>query len=546
MASTYKTPAPCHELFGTWKVVASDANGAFAINASGRLCSWTIETTTNACKISASAVWRALLGRDPAPSELHHLQMSLYERKGKQILHLQGVPGGGWRRSPTPDGARLFMHTYRKQGRGFSERNRQAAAAAAVVGAGFGLGTLALYHQKSARRMTAEANSPQTNPVPGNPAFVTTTVQPPVTKQLVLYDASDQKVAQGATLLNKQGMGTWFQTLFGSHEYNSMTRTQQSFTISGTQLIAENKQVFEMGTFTTPTVKQLVDWAEKLPTTNSPLLLHFVQGDVSELQADPKNNGAMFQVASQFNCLEFVGPSVTPEQGIGVYAGDHTQGPACSIGAAAGTLYRNYFVPMPSGKVGQSEHEQINNLAGIKAEFKEWFDDTGGYTIASAATMQAMNTELSAMEREPLMLKLRVGLHLGTQVTSSSWGKNVLDDKQQRVSQLFGSACSVTYSNLDTEIWRPFASMIQDGCYLATVAAALLNRAKFPDLVGSNKLYLTMVGGGAFGNDQQWILDAMHSALFKYRDTGLEVYIVYYYRDNIKPYQERLREFVLN
>jgi hypothetical protein len=46
----------------------------------------------------------------------------------------------------------------------------------------------------------------------------------------------------------------------------------------------------------------------------------------------PENAGALFQVASQFNLLEMVSPSVTPEDGVTRYQDDHTQGPACAIG----------------------------------------------------------------------------------------------------------------------------------------------------------------------------------------------------------------------
>lgn len=40
----------------------------------------------------------------------------------------------------------------------------------------------------------------------------------------------------------------------------------------------------------------------------------------------PSNAGAVFQVASQFNCLEMVGPGSRPEDGVTIYSKDHTQG----------------------------------------------------------------------------------------------------------------------------------------------------------------------------------------------------------------------------
>jgi hypothetical protein len=252
----------------------------------------------------------------------------------------------------------------------------------------------------------------------------------------------------------------------------------------------------------------------------------------------------MFQVASQFNCLEFTMPSVLPEAGIAHYVGDRTQGPACAIGAAAGLLYRNYFVPMPNGSTGQSRDNQINNLAEIKAEFKEWFDDRGGYTVCGPKKLNRITKELKKMDKTALIHKLRLGLHLNTEVTSQFWGNDRNIRAEQRVSQLFGSACSVAYSGGSPEQWAPFASMILEACYLGTVAAALYNRAKYPNRPGSNKLFLTMVGGGVFGNEGKWIRAAMKSAFARYRNCGLEVYLVIY-KGKGKSYRKELKEFML-
>jgi len=78
------------------------------------------------------------------------------------------------------------------------------------------------------------------------------------------------------------------------------------------------------------------------PTGPVRLRLREVVADVKALHADPGNAGAVFQVASQFNLLEMIGPMVTPEDGIARYETDQTQGPACAMACAAGTIYRNY------------------------------------------------------------------------------------------------------------------------------------------------------------------------------------------------------------
>lgn len=68
-----------------------------------------------------------------------------------------------------------------------------------------------------------------------------------------------------------------------------------------------------------------------------------VVGCAKTLHLNPRHRGAVFQVASQFNCLEMVGPGSAPEGGVTCYAKDHTQGPACAMACPAATVYRNYF-----------------------------------------------------------------------------------------------------------------------------------------------------------------------------------------------------------
>jgi len=86
--------------------------------------------------------------------------------------------------------------------------------------------------------------------------------------------------------------------------------------------------------------------------------------DVGALQANPENRGATFQVASNFNCLEFIDANDNAKKGVSKYIYDLTQGPAASISALPGTIYRNYFVPhQQDGRkyIGQLD-EQINLL----------------------------------------------------------------------------------------------------------------------------------------------------------------------------------------
>jgi hypothetical protein len=71
-------------------------------------------------------------------------------------------------------------------------------------------------------------------------------------------------------------------------------------------------------------------------------------------------------------------------------------------------------------------------------------------------------------------------------------------------------------------MWRPFAQLVLDAAYEATVLAAVLNARRG----ASNIVLLTRLGGGAFGNEDAWIDAAMRRALNEVRDYDLDVRLV--------------------
>ena len=213
--------------------------------------------------------------------------------------------------------------------------------------------------------------------------------------------------------------------------------------------------------------------------------------DVQDLHCIKGSRHALFQAASQFNLLEMVSPQVTPEQGIGRYGYDRTQGPACAIACGAGTAYRNYFVPV-NGQLGQTKDEQIDclDLIGAALGNKELglWKMSNGYVMSNAAGLQHIGKRLNAMGphgREQVKGKLKIGLQWDTEVTLIGNG--------QRVSQAYCSALPVAYSHVAADRWEPFARLVLEATYEATLYAALINM----EMRGSNIVYLTLVGGGA-------------------------------------------------
>lgn len=258
------------------------------------------------------------------------------------------------------------------------------------------------------------------------------------------------------------------------------------------------------------------------------LQLGIVEGDVRRMHAEVRNVGALFQVASQFNLLEMVGPGVTPEAGVSGYETDHTQGPACAIAAGAGTIFRNYFVSV-DGHEGQTAQRQLDGLRDLGdalstqlgVERADLWTMRNGYALPSKRSLSAIATYLkkqSEPELDELRSLLRVGLQSDVEVTDGNQVPGPL------VSQIYCSALPVRYSGLPSSLWAEFASLVLDAAYEATLLAGMLNKARG----ASRRVLLTRLGGGAFGNDDRWIDAAIIRALRLAEQHDLEVEMVSY------------------
>lgn len=248
------------------------------------------------------------------------------------------------------------------------------------------------------------------------------------------------------------------------------------------------------------------------------LKLSEVVADVQDLHLDPAHAGATFQVASQFNLLEMVSPQVTPDDGIARYALDKTQGPACAIACGAGTLWRNDFAPLPGG-IGQTEHRQIDCLADLgvalgNGEGRLWAM-TNGYALPHPGGLAFVADRIARLDqegRDALRGMLRVGIQADTEVTLHRAG--------HRVSQVYCSALPVAYGDDRDADWEPFARLVLEAAYEATFNAALRYGA------AEKPLFLTLLGGGAFGNRRAWIVDAIARAARLFARSGLDVRLV--------------------
>ena len=319
----------------------------------------------------------------------------------------------------------------------------------------------------------------------------------------------------------------------GFEELNP-TQVRENIRLSDTQLHSlVNGKAYTFGRLEIPTVAELRQQIQQQQLPKGQLQLSEVVANVQNLHTDSSNTNAFFQAASQFNLLEMVSPSVVPEAGVGIYDYDRTQGPACAIAAGAGTIYRNYFVSL-NGNLGQSTQHQIDGLEDVGKllgnEKKELWKMQNGYAIADAIGLEKITAQLKAQseeERDSIRQALRIGVQWDTQVT--------LHDCQHTVTQAYCSALPVRYSDCPPDLWESFARLVLEASYEASLHAAALNFLR----TGSTKVYLTLVGGGVFGNKNEWILDALERALRMYTNVPLDVMIVSYGNS-----QQIVRDFI--
>ena len=320
----------------------------------------------------------------------------------------------------------------------------------------------------------------------------------------------------------------WFNRLTGFRE-GPYLEAQAQLEVQGTTLRSKvNGRGYGIGSFEMPSLGELRQRVTEGAGAAGRLRVSIVTGDVRQMHQRPECAGALFQVASQFNALEMVGPSVTPEDGVTRYEHDRTQGPACAMAAGAATIYRNYFAHV-GDQIGQTASRQLNGLQEVGerlsdslgcavSDLWEW---RNGYALATQRGLELISehlNQLSAADRRMLSGLLRIGLHHDVEVTDTPTLPGPL------VSQAFCSALPVAYGRVPQHHWEAFARLILSAAYEATLLAGVLNARRGK----SNIVLLTSLGGGAFGNAPQWIQDAMAQALDLMSGHDLDIRLVSY------------------
>ncbi|GMH77070.1 hypothetical protein TrST_g4089 [Triparma strigata] len=325
---------------------------------------------------------------------------------------------------------------------------------------------------------------------------------------------------------------TWFKDAFGFTESEATpSEITSRFSVepvedgSGEEtLCCPSGTRYHLGNFDILSSKQLRESTQVAQTTTSMGGITFANthGDVRSFHTKfaAESSTTLIQAASQLNCLEMVGPSVTPDKGITIYERDRTQGPACALSCPAATLYRNYLVYDGRGQCGRNS--QINTLSLvddlIDRYANNYYTIRNGYAWPPPGKMAELTERLNGDEAlcEDIRQSVQVGIHWNTEVKATG----------KKVCQVFASAIPVAYAkDTSSSDWKLFSTLVLDGMYEATLAAALkLQRERGVRI----RVVLTLLGGGAFGNNMTWILDAIERACLIFKNEALDIELLHY------------------
>ncbi|MBY0552424.1 MAG: hypothetical protein K2W95_34405 [Candidatus Obscuribacterales bacterium] len=297
-----------------------------------------------------------------------------------------------------------------------------------------------------------------------------------------------------------------------------------SFDTSGYATLNVNGQTWAAGCFATASIEMLKRQAQNLrgEVACARARLWVLDGacpatDIGSLQAT--SDDTLFQVASQFNCLEAPDEYITA---VANYFDDYTQGPRASISAFPATLLRHYSAPDKRGSyfVQHTDGPQIDLLeeaCGRKISRNGYFTGKG-----------ITNKEKTVRSLEENFEKINVGIHDGAEVVFGyNWDGKVEAPCTRKIAQVFTS--TVAGGGYDARItmgeslFLRASRQLLRAAYLGTLlAAAGLKR---------ERVLLTLIGGGVFANPIDliwesilWAVDEVQPFLAKNLDVVVNGY----------------------
>lgn len=272
-----------------------------------------------------------------------------------------------------------------------------------------------------------------------------------------------------------------------------------AFAPDGHATLTTTRGTWSAGRFETPTIGELEARLAAHPRETAPTLtLSVLLGadpltDVATLQATA-DGATLFQVASQFNCLEAPGAHLVP---VADYVHDPTQGPRAAVSAFPGTFQRHYRAPDPDGaRFVQGAGGALDLLATALGD--------AARTVHGYLRLQDVRDPAAVVAAlESRLDQVRVGLQEDVQVVlGHDWGGPVLG--VPRIAQAFTSTLALGgYSTRHTG--HPHAEALCRGLLRAAYLGTLLGAAA----LRQRRAVLTLIGGGVFGNPHPLIWESI-------------------------------------
>lgn len=345
-------------------------------------------------------------------------------------------------------------------------------------------------------------------------------------------------------------MKTWFKELFGFEEsvksvYENLETVEYPDHVEIKSKV--NKNVFNAGNFQIRSSDRSTYELKKkdrkgtlnIIKGNGQRSKHFELIDILTMQSLPKWNGATYLAASNFNCLEFVSSYQTAKEGVTSYYTDSTQGPYAALACGPAIVYRNYFFKH-DGVEGQLDKE-VNILSetpiNVKHGYAQIKDDRDFKEIKNES-----GKKIDPWDYNWSNPKIwQVGVHRNCEVVMTRGpGRTFATAPPKQIAHhVYAAAFNFCGDVSSTAFTQSVTQDLLQAEYRATILAAWENSQLFPNLPGSNKLSLTLLGGGVFNNPYELICEAISANVDLIVESGLDVYITCFSQntfDEIKNY----------
>jgi hypothetical protein len=281
----------------------------------------------------------------------------------------------------------------------------------------------------------------------------------------------------------------------------------------------EKKELFEelekngvsAGKFETYSVGKLQKLCEKRKRFGVESTIRFIVNptvDVKDLQADPAYNGAAFQVASNFNCLE-AGQGQGDKSDSNGLQNVRAQGEQAVVSAniAAYQLRKHRL-----GRINLLDELETGNFLVMKP----------GNSQPAYFCKKILNVALN-----DIFNSIQIGFHRGISVTHGKNFKNIISKgKGQKINHVLCSALDmrghlkigVMKSDKKSTFSKNMSMCVLRAAYTGTILSTYINDIKH--------VVLTLLGGGVFGNDMKIIAKELDDSLGLAKKLNMDVTVV--------------------